>query len=435
MKVTVVGTGYVGLVVGTCLSDFGMEVVCVDNDTSKIDMLQGGVTPIYEIGLTEVIKRNVKLNRLSFTTDLRDALTDSEAIFIGVGTPEKENGEADLSALYSIADEIANSLTTYTVIIIKSTVPVGTAKKLKSYIKSKLKNDCDFDIVSNPEFLREGTAVDDFLNPDRIVLGTDSEKALSIMKEIYRPFSLLDIPIVITTNETAELIKYVSNTMLALKVSFINEVANLCDATEADVYQVAQAIGMDKRIGPKFLQPGPGYGGSCLPKDVHALAEFSKEYGYTFKLADAIIQVNEMQRQMVVAKTKKLLGDFKGKKIALLGLAFKPNTDDVREAPSLYVAEIFRRQGALVSAYDPIAMEQAKIVQPELLYCTDVYTTCKDADIVIIMTEWNEFRDLDFSKLKSVMKSPNLYDTKNIYTAKKITNAGFNYLCTGRPVK
>ena len=433
MKITVVGTGYVGLVVGTCLSDFGMEVVCVDKDASKIDLLNSGETPIYEIGLTEVIKRNVKLGRLSFTTDLQSALDGSESIFIGVGTPEKENGEADLDDLFSIADEIAKTLSDYKVIVIKSTVPVGTAKKLKKHIQEKLVTSCEFDIVSNPEFLREGTAVDDFLNPDRIVLGSDSKKALSIIKEIYRPFSLLDIPIVTTTNETAELIKYVSNTMLALKVSFINEVANLCDKTGADVYQVAQAIGMDKRIGPRFLQPGPGYGGSCLPKDVHALAKFSKLFGYDFKLADAIIDVNEAQKELVVQKTKELLGGLSGKRIALLGLSFKPNTDDVREAPALFAAERFQAEGAEVSAYDPIAMEQAKKLNPDIHYCEDLYTACTDADILIIMTEWNEFRDLKFDKIKSIMKSPNLYDTKNIYTPQKVASFGFTYICTGRP--
>ncbi len=435
MNICVVGTGYVGLVAGTCLSDFGMHVICVDKDKSKIDMLNNGEVPIYEIGLKELIERNVNLERLSFTTDLKMAIDRSLCIFLGVGTPENEDGTANLQYIFDVADEIADTMNDYKVIVIKSTVPVGTAQKLREHIKKRLKKDIDFDIVSNPEFLREGSAINDFLRPDRVVIGSNSDKALAIVRDVYRPLYLLETPIVSTSNETAELIKYASNTMLALKISFINEMANLCDKVGGDVYQVATAMGMDKRIGSKFLHPGPGYGGSCFPKDVSALAKVAEQFGYDFKISKAIIEVNKLQKENVVKKSEKLLGSFKDKKICLLGLAFKPNTDDVREAPALYAAKRMMEEGATINAYDPVAMEEAKKDIDGINYFKDAYSACEDTDLVIIMTEWNEFRDLQFARIKETMKAPNVYDTRNIYNAKTISELGFNYICTGRPVK
>ena len=435
MNICVVGTGYVGLVAGTCLSDFGMQVICVDKDKSKIDMLNNGEVPIYEMGLKELIARNVQRERLSFTTDLHSTIDRSLCIFLGVGTPENEDGTANLKYIYDVCDEIADTMNDYKVIVIKSTVPVGTAKVLRERIKARLKKDVEFDIVSNPEFLREGSAVNDFLRPDRVVIGSNSDKALAIVRDIYRPLYLLETPIVSTSNETAELIKYASNTMLALKISFINEMANLCDKVGGDVYQVATAMGMDKRIGPKFLHPGPGYGGSCFPKDVSALSKVSESFGYDFKLSKTIIEVNAAQKEQVVTKTKKLLGELKGKTICLLGLAFKPNTDDVREAPALYAAQRMMGEGAIINAYDPIAMDEAKKNINGLNYFNDAYSACANADLVIIMTEWNEFRDLQFDRIKEQMNEYNVYDTRNIYNAKTIRAHGFNYMCTGRPVE
>lgn len=435
MNICVVGTGYVGLVAGACLSDFGMNVICVDKDKSKIDTLKNGVVPIHEIGLTDLIESNVKRNHLSFTIDLEGAIKKSQCIFIGVGTPENEDGTVNLSYVYEVADTIAASMQEYKVIIMKSTVPVGTAKKLREYIKSKLTHDVEFDIVSNPEFLREGTAVEDFLHPDRVVIGSDSEKALRIVKDLYQPVYLQDMPILCTSNETAELIKYAANTVLALKISYINEIANLCDKTGADVTQVATAIGLDERIGSKFLHAGPGFGGSCFPKDVFAFTKIAQEHNYEFKIAQAIREVNQRQKEIVIEKSLNLLGGFEGKTVTILGLAFKPNTDDVREAPALYIAERFLDSGAIVNAFDPIAMEEAKKNIVGLNYFDDAYDACENSDLLLIVTEWNEFRDLDFKKIKSLMRTLNIYDTRNIYTPSKITSLGFNYICTGRPVE
>lgn len=435
MNICVVGTGYVGLVAGTCLSDFGMRVICVDKDKSKINLLKSGKVPIFEVGLGEMIERNVKLERLSFTTDLKTAIDQSSCIFLGVGTPENEDGTANLQYIFDVVDEIADTINDYKVIVIKSTVPVGTSKILRERIKKRLKKDIEFDIVSNPEFLREGSAVHDFLRPDRVVLGSNSEKALAIVRDLYRPLYLLETPIVSTTNETAELIKYASNTMLALKISFINEMANLCDKVGGDIYQIATAMGMDKRIGAKFLHPGPGYGGSCFPKDVLALAKESEKFGYDFKLSKAILEVNAAQKEQVITKSEKMLGTLKEKTICLLGLAFKPNTDDVREAPALYAAKRMMEEGATINAYDPIAMDETKKNIDGINYFKNAYSACSNADLVIIMTEWNEFRDLQFDRIKEQMREFNVYDTRNIYDAKSIREFGFNYICTGRPVE
>ncbi len=432
MNICVVGTGYVGLVAGTCLSDFGMNVICVDKDKSKIDMLNDGKVPIYELGLGDMIQRNMKLGRLHFQIDLKEAVDRSLVIFLGVGTPENPDGSANLTYIREVAIEIAKTMNDYKVIVVKSTVPVGTAKELRKLMREHLTRDVDFDIVSNPEFLREGAAVNDFLRPDRVVIGSDSERALAIVRNIYRPLYLLETPIVSTTNETAELIKYASNTLLAVKISYINEIANICDRLGADVYQVATAVGMDKRIGSKFLHPGPGYGGSCFPKDVKSIIQVAKSVGYDFKIAKSVVEVNDQQRQIVVDKGKKLLGDFAGKTVTLLGLSFKPNTDDVREAPALFVAEQMMKEGAVVNAYDPAAMDEAKKNVENLNYFNDAYSACAGSDLCMIMTEWNEFRDLNFEEIKKRMRTHNIFDTRNIYNPKQIRNLGFTYICTGR---
>jgi UDPglucose 6-dehydrogenase len=434
MNVCVVGTGYVGLVAGTCLSDFGMNVTCVDKDATKIKRLNDGEVPIYELGLGELIQRNRKLGRLHFSTDLETAVDRCLVVFLAVGTPEGENGRADLRQIKEVAAQVARAMKEYRILAIKSTVPVGTAAALRQIVSENLRDpELAFDVVSNPEFLREGSAVNDFLRPDRVVLGCNSDRALAIMRDIYRPLYLLETPIVSTSNETAEVIKYAANSMLALRISFINEVANLCEKVGADVYQVAVALGMDKRIGPKFLHPGPGYGGSCFPKDVKSLVNIARDHEYPFLLAEAIVEVNQRQRDRVVEKARGMIGTFAGKKIGVLGLAFKPNTDDTRESPAIYVARVMQAEGATISAHDPAAMEESKRELPNITYAPDAYAACKDADLVLLMTEWNEFRDLDFKRIKSIVRAPNLYDTRNVYDPKALRKLGFTYLSTGRP--
>ena len=432
MNICVVGTGYVGLVAGTCMSDFGMNVTCVDSDESKIKMLKKGKMPIYEIGLSELVQRNVKLGRLQFSSDLKKAIERSLVIFIGVGTPENDDGSANLTQVREVVKFIAAHMNDYKVIVIKSTVPVGTARELKQLVKDNLKSKIDFDIVSNPEFLREGAAVNDFLRPDRVVIGAESERAMAVVRDIYRPLYLLETPIVSTTNETAEMIKYASNTMLALKISFVNEIANICDKVGADVFTVATAVGMDKRIGSKFLHPGPGFGGSCFPKDIRSLVNTADSVGYDFEIGKAIISVNERQKDLMVEKSRQLLGTLMDKTVCLLGLSFKPGTDDVRESPAIHVARGLLKQGAVVQAYDPEAMDEAKKELPDISYCKDYLTAAKNADLLIIATEWHEFRDLRFEELKSVMRTPNIFDTRNIYTPQDIKDLGFTYICTGR---
>ena len=432
MNITVVGTGYVGLVAGTCLADFGTNVICVDKDETKIDMLRNGRIPIYEIGLSELVQRNVKLERLHFTTNLEEAVDRSLVVFLAVGTPEGDGGRPDLRAIEGVAIQIARCMTDYKVLAIKSTVPVGTARRLRQIVKENLTHPVEFDIVSNPEFLREGAAINDFLRPDRIILGSDSERALAIMRDVYRPLYLLKKPIVSTTNETAEIIKYAANTMLALRISFMNEVANLCEKVGADVYDVSVAIGMDKRIGPKFLHPGPGFGGSCFPKDVKALAHTGQDNDYRLEISEAIIAVNNRQRQVVVDKARGALGDFKGKTVAMLGLSFKPETDDIRESPAVDIARLLLEAGAEVKAHDPAAMDETRKVLPNLQYFNNPYDPCEGSDLLFLMTEWNEFRDLDLKRVRSLMRTPILYDTRNIYEPDRVLSSGFKYLCTGR---
>jgi UDPglucose 6-dehydrogenase len=435
MNVCVVGTGYVGLVAGTCLADFGMDVTCVDIDEEKIKQLQQGKVPIYEIGLAELIQRNSERGRLRFTTDLAEAVDRSLVVFLAVGTPEGDDGRPDLRAIRAVARQVAGCMTEYKVIAIKSTVPVGTAREIDKLVKENLKTPVEFDVVSNPEFLREGAAINDFLRPDRIILGCDSERALAIMRDVYRPLYLLKKPIVTTSNETAELIKYAANSMLALRISYMNEIANLCDRVGADVYDVSVALGMDKRIGPKFLHPGPGFGGSCFPKDVKGLTNTARDHGYEFQLIDAVIDVNARQRQIIVDKTRAALGAFEGKTVTLLGLSFKPNTDDLREAPAVHIARALLDEGARVNGHDPAAMEGAAKILPELSYFDDPYSACEQSDLVMIVTEWNEFRDLDLHRVRRAVRTPILFDTRNIYELDQVKGAGFRYLCTGRPTE
>ena len=442
MKICIIGTGYVGLVTGTCLSDFGLDVICVDKDYKKIECLNSGKVPIYEPNLEDLIQKNVSAGRLVFATDLEKAAKQSKVIFIAVGTPSNNDGSANLKQIEKVAQQIATSMNEYKVIVNKSTVPIGTAAKIKEIISSfspsplrgeggvRVKH--PFDIVSNPEFLREGSAVYDFTHPDKIVIGTTSEKALKIMQEIYRPLYLIDTPFVITNLETAELIKYACNAFLATKIAFINEIANLCDKVGADVHQIAKAMGLDGRISPKFLHPGPGYGGSCFPKDTEALYHFASTCSYDFKLLKGVISANKHQRELMVEKIKRHIGDLKGKTIGILGLAFKQNTDDIRRSPAIDIVKLLLKEGAQIRCFDPLAMDNTKKILPNLTYCQDEYETAQGSDTLVIATEWNQFRNLDLLKIKKLLKSPILLDLRNLYDPEKAKALGFIYKGVGR---
>jgi len=497
MKVTIIGTGYVGLVTGTCLADFGLQVICVDQDETKISLLNSGGVPIYEPNLAPLIEKNITAGRLTFTTNLEKAVKESKVIFIAVGTPSNDDGSANLTQIEEVARQIAAYMNEYKVIVNKSTVPIGTATKIKEIIDkyqseyvipvsssvipakagihpsspSPLRGEYtqnflplrggrakvgvkhpsviarseatrqsqptskpfDFDIVSNPEFLREGSAVYDFTHPDKIVIGTESDRALKIMQEIYRPLYLIDTPFVITNPETAELIKYACNAFLATKITFINEIANLCDKVGADVHQIAKAMGLDGRISPKFLHPGPGYGGSCFPKDTEALYRFATTCGYDFKLLKGVISANKRQRELMVEKIKHHLGsDLKGKTIAILGLAFKQNTDDIRQSPSIDIIQLLLKEGAQIRCFDPLAMENSRKVLPTLTYCQDEYETAEHCDALVIATEWNQFRNLDLLKIKKLLKFPILLDLRNLYDPDKVKVLRFIYEGVGR---
>ncbi len=430
--VCVVGTGYVGLVAGTCISDFGLNVTCVDSDKKKIALLNKGICPIYEIGLEELIKRNQIKGRLRFSTNLKEAVEQAEVVFLAVGTPPGKDGYPDASALEKAAVQVAGYLKGYKVITNKSTSPVGTGRRLKKLIQENSKRGVKFDIVVNPEFLREGSSVEDFMRPDRIILGSDSKKALQIMREIYRPLYLIETPFVLTDFETAELIKYATNCYLATKISFINEMANLCELTGADVQTVAKAMGLDKRIGPKFLHAGAGFGGSCLPKDLAGLNAIARRAGYDFKIGEAVLEVNQERKEIIVAKVKQLVGDLKGKKIGILGLSFKPNTDDIREAPAIYVIKKLQVEGAKIKAYDPVAMPEAKKMLKGAEFATDAYRCAEKADALVLMTEWNELRELNLERIKKLMRKPNLVDARNVYQPDRVKKLGFAYLSIGR---
>jgi len=433
MRICMIGTGYVGLVTGCGLAEFGMKVTCVDKITEKIEMLNRGEVPIYEPGLKDLLEKNVKEGRLSFSADIPQAIRSNLVIFLAVGTPSDDDGGADLQYLFDAVDEIARNLNGYKVIAIKSTVPVGAAERVSQRIAEQI-DGVSFDVVSNPEFLREGSAVEDFLHPDRVVIGTESEQAIAIMKDIYSPLYLIETPFVITNNETAEMIKYASNTFLAAKISYINEVANICELVGADVHVVARAMGLDGRISKKFLHPGPGFGGSCFPKDTRALYHLAKEKGYDPTLIGSVIQVNENQKMRMVEKVKQMVGgDLKGRVIGVLGISFKPNTDDIRESPAIFVIGKLLEAGASVRVFDPAAMAEArKAFDDAITYASNAYGVAEGADAIVLMTEWNQFRSLDLEELKVRMKTPLFVDTRNVYDPRKMAQAGFSYVGVGR---
>ena len=435
MKVVMIGTGYVGLVSGTCLADFGAQVTCLDIDKDKIERLCNGEIPIYEPGLQELVEKNVSGGRLHFTHSYEGIISDADLVFIAVGTPtEDASGQADLKYVHQAARDLAPHLRGYTVIVDKSTVPVGTARELRQIV-SEVNPEADFDVASNPEFLREGAAVYDFMQPDRVVLGVDSQRAAGLLQELYRPH-MLGIPIVLTDLESAELIKYASNAFLATKISFINEMSLLCEAVGADVQAVSEAMGMDNRIGPKFLQPGPGYGGSCFPKDTRALLHTQEKYGLPARIVRAVIEINDVQMNRMADKiTNALGGDIKDKRIAVLGLTFKPGTDDMRDAPSLVILPRLLKAGAVINVHDPRGMDEAKRHLPaDIVYHEDIYDCITDADGIVLMTEWHEYRDLDFRRIRQLCRTGIFVDLRNIYQPRRMAEAGFDYHSIGRPV-
>jgi len=432
MNICVIGTGYVGLVTGAGLAEFGMTLTCVDNDQQKIDVLKQGKCPIYEPGLEDLIQKNVKEGRLRFTTNIHDGVTSSLVIFIAVGTPSRGDGSADLSAVEEVAKEIADHMDGYKVVVVKSTVPVGTCRKIKALIQNHQTRPTPFDIVSNPEFLREGSAIEDFMRPDRVTMGAESEQAVAIMKDIYSALYLIETPFVITTLETAEMIKYAANAFLATKVTFINEIANLCEVAGADVHHVAKAMGLDGRIGKKFLHPGPGYGGSCFPKDTRALLRMAHDRGYAFKVLNSVVEVNEEQKQRMVDKIREKVGDLQGKTIGVLGLSFKPNTNDVRESCAIAIIQGLLTEGAKVKAFDPAAMEEARAVLPKLELGSDPYDVAKGSDAIVLVTEWNQFRRLDLERIKCLLNRPIFIDLRNVYEPDHMKRLGFDYTCVGR---
>jgi len=433
MKICVVGSGYVGLVTGACLADFGMTVTGVDKDAAKIAALERGEIPIYEPGLEEIVEKNVKAGRLSFTTDLAPAIREARAVFIAVGTPPLPDGRADLSFVRQVAEAIGENLNGYKVVITKSTVPVGTGQMVEKVVRERSGGSHEFAVVSNPEFLREGCALEDFYRPDRVVIGARSERAVQVMLDIYAPLKAAGVPFVIANVESAEMIKYASNGFLAAKITFVNEIAELCERVGADVEVVARGMGLDNRINPKFLHPGPGYGGSCFPKDTLAVAQIAEEHGMRFEIIDAVLSANERVRQRMVPKIDAAFGGLAGKTVALLGLAFKGDTDDMRESPAIPIVEGLVAAGARVRAYDPAAMEQAKAVLPPIAYCTDPYDAARGADGLVIATEWNQFRALEFDRLQQLLKQPLIVDLRNLYEPERVAAAGLRYVSIGRP--
>ncbi|MEQ8708563.1 MAG: UDP-glucose/GDP-mannose dehydrogenase family protein [Rhodospirillales bacterium] len=434
MRVAMIGTGYVGLVSGACFSEFGVNVVCVDKDADKIAGLKQGRMPIYEPGLEDLVERNVQAGRLSFTTDLQEAVAGADSVFIAVGTPSRRgDGHADLSYVYAAAAEIAAAISGYTVIVTKSTVPVGTGTEVERIIR-EARPDAEFDVVSNPEFLREGSAIEDFMRPDRVVIGAETEAAQDVMRRLYRPLFLIETPIVFTSRTTSELIKYAANTFLATKITFINEVADLCEKVGANVHDVARGIGLDGRIGKKFLHPGPGYGGSCFPKDTLALVRTAQDAGAPLRIVETVVDINDKRKKSMAGRIVAACGgSVKGKKIAVLGVTFKPNTDDMRDSPSLDIIPALIEAGATVAAYDPEGMAEARKMLPDIEWCDDAYATMADADAVALITEWNQFRALDLDRVKSLLKSPVMVDLRNVYKPSDMIEAGFTYSSIGRP--
>jgi len=436
MNVCVVGTGYVGLVTGACFAEFGVQVVCADKDEAKIAALQRGEIPIYEPGLQDIVERNLRAGRLSFTTNTAEAVRSSLVVFIAVSTPARPDGSTDLTAVEAVSREIGNVLDGYKVIVTKSTVPVGTSLRVRNWIaeeQARAGESRRFSVASNPEFLREGSAIGDFMRPDRVVIGTEDDQAVAILKDLYRPLYLNETPVVLTDVPTAELTKYAANALLATKISFINEFANLCERVGADVQVLARAVGLDRRIGPKFLHAGPGFGGSCFPKDTRSVAHFAQACGEKLEVVEAVIRVNQRQRERMIEKIVDALGgDAQGKTVGVLGLSFKPETDDMRDAPSIDIIQGLLERGAAVRAFDPQAMPAAKRLLPDLLLCEDAYDVCAGADALVIITEWNLFRMLDLARVKSLLRSPAIVDLRNVYKPEPVRAAGFTYTGVGR---
>ncbi|MFQ5515609.1 MAG: UDP-glucose dehydrogenase family protein [Myxococcota bacterium] len=436
MNITVIGTGYVGLVTGASFAEFGMQVTCVDKDADKIARLRDGQIPIFEPGLEEIVRRNHQSGRLHFTTDTKEAIQSSLVIFIAVPTPPQADGTTDLSYVDEVARTIGEHLNGYKVVVTKSTVPVGTAERVRRVIDEALDGSggphhrCS--VASNPEFLREGSAVEDFMRPDRVVIGADDEEAIAILKDLYAPLNLIDVPFVITNVVTSELIKYASNAFLAMKISFINEIANLCESVGADVHEVSRAMGLDGRIGRKFLHPGPGYGGSCFPKDTLSLVHFSRAFGVEQRLVSAVVEVNQAQRDRMVEKIADLVGDLEGKTVAVLGLSYKPNTDDVRDSPALDIIHRLQERGARIRCYDPQAMESAKPELEDVCFCADPYEAAEGSDGLVLATEWNEFRKLDLERIRKLLSAPVLIDLRNVYEPREMKRLGFQYRGVGR---
>jgi UDPglucose 6-dehydrogenase len=436
MNVCVIGTGYVGLVTGACFAEFGVNVTCVDKEADKIASLEAGEIPIYEPGLEDLVERNVREQRLSFSTDTEASVRDALVVFIAVGTPPAEDGSTDLTAVEAVAREIGRAMDGYKVIVTKSTVPVGTGQRVRHAIEEELAaagKDIHFSVASNPEFLREGAAIGDFQRPDRVVIGVEDEQAHAILRDLYRPLFLIETPFVVTNVETAELSKYAANSYLATKISFINEVANLCEKVGADVHAVAKAMGLDRRIGRKFLHPGPGYGGSCFPKDTRSAAHFAREAGETLEVVESVIRVNERQRLRMVDKVVAALdGEPDGCTVGVLGLSFKPETDDMRDAPSVEIVKGLQARGVSIRAYDPVAMPVAARILPDVQMCKHAYEACEGADAMLLVTEWNQFRMLDLERLRSVLRRPVVVDLRNVYEPGPMREAGFRYTCVGR---
>jgi UDPglucose 6-dehydrogenase len=436
MNVCVVGAGYVGLVSGACFAEFGVQVICADNDEAKVAALQNGTIPIYEPGLEGLVERNVREGRLSFTTDTAEAIRSSLVVFIAVSTPSCPDGSTDLTKVEAVAREIGRSMDSYKVIVTKSTVPVGTFAKVRGWIEAELAaagREVRFSVASNPEFLREGAAIGDFMRPDRVVIGTEDVEATAILNDLYRPLYLIEAPVLMTDIPTAELTKYAANAFLATKISFINEMANLCEKVGADVHSIARGIGLDRRIGPKFLHAGPGFGGSCFPKDTRSIAHFAREVDQELEIIESVIRVNERQRERMVEKIVDALdGDIDGRTIGILGLSFKPETDDMRDAPAVDIIRGLEKRGARVRAYDPQAMGEASKLLPDLTTCDNAYEACSGADALVLVTEWNQFRMLDLARIKSLLRQPVIVDLRNIYEPGPMREAGFRYFCVGR---
>lgn len=432
MNVAVIGTGYVGLVTGACFSEFGINVICVDNDAEKVSSLRAGKIPIFEPGLEEIVKRNHANGRLAFTTEVGDAIRQSLVVFIAVPTPTREDGSTDLSFVEEVASTIGTHLNGYKVVVTKSTVPVGTSSRLEKIISAAAEGKHRFSVASNPEFLREGSAVEDFMRPNRVVIGAESDEAIAILRDLYRPLYLIEVPLVVTNIATAELIKYASNAFLATKISFINEIANLCEKVGADVHTISRAMGLDNRIGGKFLHPGPGYGGSCFPKDTRALVQFSHELGVEQRIVAAVVETNDYQRQRMVDKITSFVGDLSSKRLAVLGLSYKPNTDDVRESPAIDIIKKLQHLGARIKCFDPQAMRRAENELRDVEFCRDPYQAAEGCDALVLATEWNEFRNLDLVRLRSVLKDPCVIDLRNVYNPQTMAGMGFRYTSIGR---